>query len=348
MNAEVETKPLDFGALSLPVTSADIEAFRQSPRHVSKEKSLRNRKILKTAVIITVIAFGLPIAVTAIGQLSNGWSSDGLSGVLRVVLIALVFFAVIFVIIRAVLRHRWKKLVRLERFADANGLTMCYDARNPRYEGMIFDEGHSRKLNEALTFPGLGQIGNYTYTVGSGKNSHTFNVGFVKIPLGRNLPHMVLDAKKNNYFGMSNLTDSFDRSQTLSLEGDFNTHYTLYVPKQYERDALYVFTPDVMAALVDSGAKYDMEVVGDSLFVYGNTAFDLLSETQLRSLLALMSTIGSQLRTQSRRYEDERVESSVAGTTIAPQGARLKHGVNVVAIIITVLVIGVMLWGLLD
>ena len=39
------------------------------------------------------------------------------------------------------------------------------------------------------------------------------------------------------------------RTQVLSLEGDFDRYFTLYCPKEYERDALYVFTPDLMALL---------------------------------------------------------------------------------------------------
>ena len=41
-------------------------------------------------------------------------------------------------------------------------------------------------------------------------------------------------------------------TQRLRLEGDWDRHFALYVPNDYERDALYVITPDLMALLIDN------------------------------------------------------------------------------------------------
>ena len=151
---------------------------------------------------------------------------------------------------------------------------------------------------------------------------------------------MVLDAKKNNMFGkISNLTDTFDRSQTLALEGDFNEYFTLYAPKQYERDALYVFTPDVMAKLIDNGAQFDMEVIDDELYIYKSGRIGLTDEAQLRSILSIFDTIAAELKDQTDYYADERVGDR-AQNIVAVPGARLKHGVNwvVVAIVVAMFV----------
>ncbi|GAA1220365.1 hypothetical protein GCM10009655_19930 [Rhodoglobus aureus] len=64
---------------------------------------------------------------------------------------------------------------------------------------------------------------------------------------------MVLDARANNQlFGFSNLPKSFARDQVLKLEGDFNEHFTLYSPRHYERDALYVFTQHPMTSTLST------------------------------------------------------------------------------------------------
>ncbi|MEO7546479.1 MAG: hypothetical protein ABIT21_09370 [Terrimesophilobacter sp.] len=76
------------------------------------------------------------------------------------------------------------------------------------------------------------------------------------------VPNMILDAKSNNFL-WTNLPQNFSRNQVLSLEGDFDKHFTLYCPKEYEHDALYVFTPDLMTRLIDHAAGYDVELVDD-------------------------------------------------------------------------------------
>jgi hypothetical protein len=142
---------------------------------------------------------------------------------------------------------------------------------------------------------------------------------------------MVLDSRKNNFLG-SNLPDTFSRGQTLSLEGDFNNYFTLYAPKEYERDALYVFTPDVMAAVVDAGQAYDMEVVDDNLMLYMPGLVALNSEIKLKMLLGIVEKIGSELRDQSHYYADERVGDR-AMNIVAEPGRRLKSGVGIGAIV---------------
>lgn len=48
----------------------------------------------------------------------------------------------------------------------------------------------------------------------------------------------------------------------LSLEGDFDRYFTLYCPGDYERDALYVFTPDLLALLIDESRHFAANALG--------------------------------------------------------------------------------------
>ena len=82
------------------------------------------------------------------------------------------------------------------------------------------------------------------------------------------LPHIVLDATSNNGLFGSNLPSTFARSQRLSLEGDFDRYFSMYCPEGYETDALYLFTPDIMARFIDNAAALDVEIVDDWLFLY--------------------------------------------------------------------------------
>lgn len=147
---------------------------------------------------------------------------------------------------------------------------------------------------------------------------------------------MILDSRANNgLFGSTNLPTYFTNDQVLSLEGDFDQYFTLYCPRQYERDALYVFTPDLMALLIDEAAPFDVEIVDEWMFVYSSKPFDPLSRLTYERLFRIADTVGAKTLRQTKRYKDERVHS-FAANIIAPQGRRLKSGVSVGAVVVMV------------
>ena len=130
-------------------------------------------------------------------------------------------------------------------------------------------------------------------------------------PIPVALPHMVLDATANNgLFGTSTLPISFDRAQVLSLEGDFDRYFTLYCPRDYERDALYVFTPDLLALLIDESRHFDVEIVDDWMFVYSATRFDMTDPGTLRRLFRIVDTVGAKTLRQTARYADGRASGA--------------------------------------
>ena len=226
--------------------------------------------------------------------------------------------------------------------ANANGLIFSPADANPAYPGAIFNNGDSRAAYEHFRSASgrFLDFGNYRYTTGSGKSRSTHTWGFMALQLDRSLPHMVLDSRSNNtLFGMSNLPATFSKDQVLSLEGDFNNYFTLYCPKEYERDALYVFTPDLMARCIDNAAPFDIEIVDKWMFVYSAMPFDMSQGAIYERLFGIVDTVGAKTLTQTDRYSDERVANFTANV-VAPQGARLKRGVSGAAIVIGVLVLG--------
>jgi hypothetical protein len=309
---------LDYSALNQPVTQADIAAFR-----AVKTKPQNKAAAIIVFALLGIVGF-ISVVTLVVGAFIHGAFNSSAPLTLSVMAIA-IFFVVI------ATRAQLKRRAKLYKFAVANGLQFIYDTANPGYPGMIFDEGDSRTIQEALLFKDGTEIGNYQYSTGSGKSRQTHSWSYVRIKLTRRLPNMVLDSRKNNFLG-SNLPDTFSRGQTLSLEGDFNNYFTLYAPKEYERDALYVFTPDVMAAVVDAGQAYDMEVVDDNLMLYMPGLVALNSEIKLKMLLGIVEKIGSELRDQSHYYADERVGDR-AMNIVAEPGRRLKSGVGIGAIV---------------
>ncbi|MCW4456907.1 hypothetical protein [Microbacterium sp. MPKO10] len=116
---------------------------------------------------------------------------------------------------------------------------------------------------------------------------------------------------------------SISRDQILSLEGDFDRHFTLYCPREYERDALYLFTPDLMALLIDNVAVYDAEIVDDWLFFYSSKPFSPRDEAQWRRMLGIVDVVGAKAFSRAERYTDSRTSETGPRPNVAPAGKRL-------------------------
>jgi hypothetical protein len=340
-------RTIDYAPLTTPVTAAEANAFKQAVR--ARGQHTGTPQVAQVVVVVVLIAvFGfmvLSFGGVIVSMLAAG-PQDGEAGPVAVLVFALAFLGIFVTVVALAIRGvigsggRWQRWLRLDRFANANGLVFSPADANPQYPGAIFSQGRNRVALDhfrSATDRFL-DYGNYRYVTGSGKNSTTHNWGFMAMQLDRSLPHMVLDSRANNgLFGGSNLPATFTKDQVLQLEGDFNEHFTLYCPKQYERDALYVFTPDLMALLIDEAAPFDVEIVDKWMFVYSARAFDPTQPALHQRLLRIVDTVGAKTLSQTDRYTDERV-GDFAANIVAPQGQRLKRGVSVGAIIVVVVV----------
>ena len=238
--------------------------------------------------------------------------------------------------------RRWPRWLKLDAFARANGMIFSPRDANPAYPGAIFGVGGSRTAAEHLrsATDRFLDYGNYQFTTSNGKNTTTHTWGFLALQLDRTLPHMMLDATGNNtMFGMG-LGGAFDRSQVLQLEGDFNSHFTLYCPRQYERDAYYVFTPDLMALLIDNASPFDVEIIDRWMFVYSTVPFDLEQPGLHQRMLQIIDTVGAKTLTQTDRYVDERI-GEFAPNIVAPAGQRLRRRAPIAAIVVLAVIAAV-------
>lgn len=321
-----------------PLTREQVRAWRRENRGVRFSASPWTvLVVVPTAVIMVVMLAGLPSGITALV------SSRG-SPMFVIVALAVAGFAgfTIFGVVRGMI-GRTERLMRLVRFAHANGFTFSARDSSPAYPGIIFRIGRERKaLDHIARFsPRFLDIGNFQYTTGSGKNKKTRVWGFMALRLDRRVPHMLLDAKANNLLG-SNLPAQFSKSQVLSLEGDFDRHFTLYCPREYERDALYVFTPDLMALLIDEAGAFDVEVVDDWMFVYAHKPLRMGDGEQLMRMLRIVDTVGAKAVDRTDYYADERIGDRRVNL-VAPQGARLRRGIPWAAVIVAA--VSIALWG---
>ncbi|QCR41722.1 hypothetical protein C1N74_15640 [Microbacterium sp. SGAir0570] len=323
--------PFDPRPLLEPVSPATARAFR---KHLADSGRLPGGSgtagviIAIVVIVFVVLVFGGVLSamvgglVFAIGTQSGSGAVVSLAPVIPlVILIALAALIPFFVRRqRAAQAAVW---YRLDGFARANGMSFEPQRPQPPLPGMIFSQGSGRMASNLVRGdqPRFVEFANYRYTTGSGKNQQTHTWGYVAVHLSTPLPHIVLDALGNNGLFGSNLPVAFDRDQHLSLEGDFDRYFRLYCPRGYERDALYLFTPDIMARFVDNAAALDVEIVDDWLFFYGKRDFSTLDPATWSWLFGAVGAMIDKFA-QWERWRDDRLAAPAAsGVGAAPGGA---------------------------
>ncbi len=203
--------------------------------------------------------------------------------------------------------------VKLERLAANNGLVYRHRAVPPRYPGCIFTTNTFNAYvyqDFSTSGPRAVDFGNY-HPVSVSPDGPGATVappsssswGFLAIELQRDLPNLLLISKAEPD-GVVALPVHPDPRLALSLEGDFDRYFTLYCPKERERDALYVITPDLMALLIDEAAPFDVEIVDNWMFFYSRAPFNLLDEDVYRRLFKILQTIGDKVIRQTGQYAD--------------------------------------------
>ncbi|MDF2918169.1 MAG: hypothetical protein K0S70_2386 [Microbacterium sp.] len=352
------TPPFDPTPLTAPVDRAEVRAFTAQLR---RNGALRTRWLSGAVLAIiggAIVLFTVPTLLALVSTIASGTNTISPVSIFFVLFLAAVIAVIVVVIVRA-FRGRAERRYRLDRFARANGLEWRGDVDDPPLPGMIFDQGHSREASDVVSGyrPRFIEVANYAYKTGSGKSETTHKWAYVALRLDTPLPHIVLDAVGNNgLFGASNLPITFTREQRLGLEGDFDTYFALYCPEGYERDALYLFTPDVMARFIDNAAALDVEIVDDWLFLYARRDLSTLDPRTWEWLFTTVAAIEEKVA-QWARWRDERLQASAAaagptavGTAaplltpppagVAPQGRRLKRSVSWLTVAIGVIVVG--------
>lgn len=302
------SQPISFDARALtePVDPRAVKAFTAAMR----ARGGTSMPVGTIIAIVVVSVFGvlfLGMLIPLFTLMLRSFTSGGSPLILLPVIVVATIITIGGIIAWSAMHKGRVVRYRLSQFAAANNMT--YEARinDPQLPGMIFNLGHSRRSDHLIRghSPRFVEFGNYQYTTGSGKHSTTHSWGYVAVKLDVPLPNIVLDALGNNGFG-TNLPASFQKEQRLSLEGDFDRYFTLYCPEGYEADALYLFTPDIMARFVDNAAQLDVEIVDDWLFLYTKRAASTLDPATWAWLFGAVGALITKFD-QWARWRDERL-----------------------------------------
>lgn len=317
---------LNYSALGYrPTIKERVEAF----------KSIRVGEI-KLLLLVDAIIITLGITTTIILLILG----EGIVAVTVAILILpvplLIFLA--FLGVGYVVTGR---VVRVSKFAKENNMTYRPYSPFDNRPGIVFSNVNSSMFSDLLIARDrqFTELGNYRFTVGSGRYRTTYTKGFARVKLPRRLPHMFLDSRSNSRFSgwLDSTLQYIKANQKTELEGDFGKYFTLYVPRQYEVDARYVFTPDVMQAMIEASSNYDCEIIDDDLYIFSTERVAIDSPKSIEELLAVIDTLKPELIMQTKYYSDERVRSR-ASNRIALKGSRLKNETTTLQALLKVII----------
>ena len=220
---------------------------------------------------------------------------------------------------------------RLDLFARANGLTYRPWATATTITTSLV-RGRTRFWLEDRFQPIGGETDLTVATLVIEGDSGNFSVGtrrwgFVELRLDRSMPHIVVETaertRAESDFGLL-------PGQSFELEGDFPRFARVYADEADRRTALELLTPDVMAAIVDETAGYDLEVRGDRLAIVSPERTDLSDPATLARMFRMAAIIGVEARRVSALRGDGRYVVDFAGG-VTPARMR-QRGVSRVAI----------------
>jgi hypothetical protein len=154
--------------------------------------------------------------------------------------------------------------------------------------GQLFTFGYDHRLTNELSGTynnNKFRLADYAYTVGGGKSRQTFNYIIAVLTVGGSIPRVVCRPSWWNH----DLSDIWKPSgmERLSLEGDFNSKFMVYVPKGQEIEGLQILEPDVMAKLMDGFDHYGFECIDSHVYLFRPGAM----KEDRESVLALLALV---------------------------------------------------------
>jgi len=168
----------------------------------------------------------------------------------------------------------------IKEFGAAIGYEYSPNAPMESVSGRLFQTGDSHNIIDVLS--GVYQnipLRIYTYktTIGEGKSRHTYSIRVFEATFQNNIPEVLLNY--NDDIG------SFIGLEKLKFESnEFNKLFAVYVPKGGEMEAYEIFTPDVMADILDKTvfkrSYLNFEFSQNKLYIYTDETINTKADMQ--------------------------------------------------------------------
>jgi len=355
-----ESTTLDVEALRARPSRAELREFwarfrREHPRVRDQERRGRRAVFVFLLITSTIGALGMWANIAA--EMRQGGSDEVRPMFLFVFLFAGVFVFGVWGIVRTGKRRtRPREHWALARFADDNGLEYVPGPRSGTMRAWWSITGHT--VARAMTRENAdGRTVEWAdYEIRNATRRFTYPPvgGWITIGLRRPLPHIIVRATRRGTraFAVAAVPDS---GQRLSLEGDFDEHFDLYCPEAYEADALYLFTPDVMAQAIDDAGGWDIEIVDDLLLLVHPRDVVTTDPARWADVMRTADAFATKLEQWERWRETQLRDDPAVDETrldlaqVAPAGRRLRTSWGLAAwvsfALVAVLTVGFFLFG---
>ena len=217
--------------------------------------------------------------------------------------------------------------IRIARFALANGYAFADRLEGRRRPGLGFP-GHLRNIERGVI---AGEHAGTPFQLGRNQSVARRDAEradlrrpfvFLQLLLPTEVPHLVLKNRRSRVLPIAGL--GLGNATRLSLEGDFDRTFTLLCPADYERDALYILTPNLMAALLETASDAEVEFVDDRATLYFGARTALWKPETMRRVFGVIEQLGARLERQTSRYDDDRAAASATGVALG--GRRILGG----------------------
>lgn len=202
----------------------------------------------------------------------------------------------------------WREQLRCLEFAAANQLEYAPCTGIADYPGIIFRVGIARQTGQRIrsTSGPYFDLGTHRYQSGHDEKAILYEWRFAAFPLPGLLPYLMLNSRHDETlpgdlgeFGVP------DRIQTL--DGVMDEYFTLYCRPRDRAEAFYVFTPDVMALLIDHARDLDVEVAGSWLFFYSRYRLQVTDPDTWARIAVLQEKIVPLISARARSYRNRHV-----------------------------------------
>lgn len=176
--------------------------------------------------------------------------------------------------------------------------------------------------------------------------------GIVRVSLPKIFPQVVLDSIKNDRY-VSSVTTSFDASQSLQLEGDFNDYFDLYAPVGLQVNVLTLLAPNMMQILMDHAGLFDVEFYKNEMILmtksslYNPEVMKALDEALTEQLNYLTRLIPSWNYTPKQSPVDTLKRPFFNGATMRIAGHRISPKIQMLVILPGIVVVWILIIMLL-
>lgn len=157
------------------------------------------------------------------------------------------------------------KILFWKQFAELNGWKYKDRSDHNQEQGIMFRQGHGRIIYyciEGLIGGRNFRIFNYNFSIGYGKHRKTYFYTVFAFKFKGSFPNIYLNNKANSY--------SIRVGESIPLPSEFEKSFSLSAPKEYEIEALEIFTPDVLARLLDNKFGHDVEFVNQEMIIFSD------------------------------------------------------------------------------